>query len=359
MDLARQRLRHQRLTGPPLGSPADVVRWLGAVQAQDYPGAKWALALRTRDASSDALDRAFNEGAFLRTHVLRPTWHLVAPEDIRWMLALSAPRIKRALASYDRKLELDGPTLARAHTLLVDALRDGRPRTRSELADTLATGGIEARSSRLAHLVMHAELDGLVCSGPLRGKQHTYVLFDTRVPAAPPRPREESLAALAQRYFASHGPATAHDFAWWAGLTVSDARQALHLLGPDVERTALGSKTYWTTATAPLPKAVEPTLHLLPNYDEFVGAYRDKAPSVYPGAMGVLDGWGTGRTPHLIVRDGLIVGGWRRSVREGRVELRLDLHVPLSLEERDALKSAAGAYGRHVGLPPHWSNTIS
>ena len=207
------------------------MRWLGAVQAQDYHGAKWALALRTRGVDSAALDRAFDAGAFLRTHVMRPTWHFVAPEDLRWLLALTGPRVHAVNAHPYRAFELDAPLFRRAHALLTRALRGGRSLTRLELATALEAGGIAARGQRLAYIVMHAEIDALVCSGPMRGKQHTYMLLEERVPPAPALARDEALATLARRYFTSHGPATAHDFAWWSGLTVADAREGVALAG--------------------------------------------------------------------------------------------------------------------------------
>lgn len=350
-DLAKRRLHNQRLIGAPFETVPEVVRWLCAVQAQDYAGAKWALAQRSTGADSATLDALFAEGAILRTHVMRPTWHFVLPDDIRWMLALTRPRVRAAMASYDRKLELDDAVFARSHARLAAALEGGRHRTRKELAAVLEAGGIAARGQRLGHLMMRAELDAVVCSGPLQGKQFTYALLEERVPPARPRTREEALAELAQRYFASHGPATVRDFAWWSGLTMPDARAGLEEVRPQLEQATVDGNAYWLASPARPVSLPVPALHLLPNYDEHVVAYRDHGPSLDTGAPRALDGWGSALTAHLVVRNGLVVGGWRRTLEKKRVVVKLTLPVVLNPSEQAALEAAAESYGRFLGLP--------
>ena len=353
VNIAAHRLRNQRLVGARFDAPADAVRWLGAVQAQDHQGAKWALALRTRDVDSAALDRAFDAGAFVRTHVMRPTWHFVAPVDIRWLLALTGPRVHAVNAHMYRKLELDAAVLRRAHARFTRALKGGRRLTRQELATVLESGGIEARGQRLAYVVMHAELSGLLCSGPMRGKQHTYMLLEERVPPAPVLDHDEALARLAQRYFTSHGPATVHDFAWWSGLTVAEAREGVALVdSAALERIALDGKTYWTAAPMAPVESVEPTVHLLPNYDEHVVAYRDHGPTLDPATRGALSSRTDGPLDaHLVSRDGLVVGGWRRTLEKASVAVNVDLLLPLRRPERAALRRTAADYGRFLGMP--------
>ena len=352
MNIAAHRLRNQRLVGTPFDAPADAVRWLGAVQAQDYSGAKWALALRTRDAADAALDRAFDAGAFVRTHVMRPTWHFVAPEDLRWLLALTGPRVHAVNGHMYRKLELDAALLRRSHARFTKALRGGRSLTRQELASVLDAGGIEARGQRLAYVVMHAELDALLCSGPMRGRQHTYMLLEERVPPAPALARDEALVRLAQRYFTSHGPATVHDFAWWSGLTVADAKEGVALAGSALEHLTLDGKTYWMAAATGSVDGHGPTVHLLPNYDEHVVAYRDHGPTLDPGTAGALRARTDGPLDvHLVARDGLVVGGWRRTLENHSVVVSIDLLLALRRPEMTALRGAAEDYGRFLGLP--------
>lgn len=213
-DIPRQRLRNQGIAGATFKKPGDVVEWLAAVQAQDYAGAKWALGLRLQDATDDDVEQAFAEGAILRTHLLRPTWHFVTPADIRWMLALTAPRAHAVNADMSRKLELDNALFKRSNAALARALHGGRQLTRDELRGVLQKAGIATDGGlRLGYLLMRAELDGMVCSGARRGKQFTYALLDERAPHAKTLGREEALAELAQRYFVSRGPATVQDFA--------------------------------------------------------------------------------------------------------------------------------------------------
>ena len=225
--LVRERLRNQSLAVSRLRTPGEVVAWLGAAQAQDYAGAKWALGLRAKGLTDAAVEQAFDEGAILRTHILRPTWHFVAPADIRWMLALSAPRVHAVNAYAYRTFELDAAVLARSRAALERALAGGRQLTRLELAKVLQRAGVQADGPRLAHVMMHAELDAVICSGARRGKQFTYALLEERAPRAKVLPRDEALAELTRRYFASHGPATLRDYVWWSGLTARDARAGM------------------------------------------------------------------------------------------------------------------------------------
>ncbi len=350
-DIAVQRLNNQRLVGAPLATPADAVRWLGAVQAQDYPAAKWGLAVRTRTIRDTAIDKAFNGGAFLRTHAMRPTWHFLAPEDLRWILALTSPRVQLMNGSQYRRLELSDAVLRRAQKIITSALAGGVSLTRAELAKVLEAKGIPATGQRAAYIMMHAELEALVCSGPLRGKQHTYALLEERVPPAKLLTGDEAGATLARRYFNSHGPATAHDFAWWSGLTVTAAKRAIESLGADIESTAFDLRTYWTPAQQRRRTIKPPVVHLLPNYDEHVVAYRHHGPSLDPRTPNAIDNWGNALTAHLVVLNGLIVGGWRRDLEADHVVLRFSLLTKLRGSELSALKRAAERFGAFLGLP--------
>jgi hypothetical protein len=351
-DIALRRLSAQRLTGEPFSSAAEAVGWLGAVQSQDYAGAKWALGQRTLGVDDADLDRLFEEGAILRTHVMRPTWHFVLPADIRWLLNLTASRVKAILAPYDRRLEIDPPLLARSHAVLESALMDHRHLTRTELAGGLEAAGIPASGQRLSHLVMHAELDALICSGPRRGKQFTYGLLEERAPSAHPLDRDEGLAELARRYFGGHGPAQAQDCAWWSGLTVGEVRRGLELAGPALAGEVIGGKSYWSAPDAPRAAVPAPIVHLLPNFDEYLVAYRDRGAALDPSRA--FDGapfpYGN-ILAHVVVLNGQVWGGWKRR-SEGRmtvVELGpLDVLDPI---ERAALQAAADRFAEFLGLP--------
>ncbi|MDQ3998173.1 MAG: winged helix DNA-binding domain-containing protein, partial [Gemmatimonadota bacterium] len=311
--IALRRLVNQHLAAPTITTPAELVRALGAVQAQDYSGAKWGIGLRTRGVTDADVERAMTDGSIVRTHVLRPTWHFVAPADIRWMLALTAPRVKAATASYDRKLGLDDSIFRRTNAALTRALRDGTRLTRTELAHALRRARVDATGTqRLAHLVMRAELDGVVCSGGRRGKQFTYALLEERVPPAAPLDRDEALLELTKRYFATRSPATARDFAWWSGLTVGDATRGIQMAGPSLEREVVGDRAYWVDPSLRARSTTPPTAHLLPNYDEYFIGFRDR------GAIGrrlqsvdLVTG-GDALTAYVVAVDGQLVGGWKR-----------------------------------------------
>jgi winged helix DNA-binding protein len=350
LDVLRHRLHNQRLIGAPFESPEAVVRALGVVQAQDYTGAKWGVGQRVRRCADADVEAAFARGAILRTHVLRPTWHFVMPEDIRWMLALTAPRLKRAMAPYDRRLQLDDALYGRSAEVIAAALEGGRHLTRGQLGDALAVAGIEASGQRLGHLMMRAEVDALICSGPRQGKQFTYALLDERAPPASPLGRDEALAALTARYFTGHGPAQLADFAWWSGLTLADAKRGVALAGDQLATATIDDRTYWFAPLAKPAPLRKPLLLLLPNYDEYLIAYRDHRHAFDPATarkIGVRDIV----FANLIVRNGEVIGGWRRLAEKGTLIVECRLLVTLAPPEREALEAAAAALGRFAGQP--------
>lgn len=324
MNLVAHRLRNQQLTGPGLKRPRDVVAWMGAMQAQDYAGARWAIGLRVRDVDDRLVEKAFDAGEILRTHMLRPTWHFVAPADIRWMQALTGPRVHVANGFPYRLLEIDAATIAKSRRVLERSLAGGKALTRIELRDAFRAAGLHADGQRLAYIVMHAELEALICSGPRRGKQFTYMLLDERVAPARPKAPDEALAALTERYFTSHGPATVRDFVWWSGLTTRQAREGIALAGTRLVTRAADGLTYWM---APPARNVRPAAgaYLLPNYDEFGIAYKDRGLILderdardrrNPAIAGAL-------YPHLLIVNGRLRGTWRRGARGSTVELRV------------------------------------
>lgn len=350
--IAARRLGAQRLVGRPFADPVEVVRSLGAVQAQDYAGAKWALAQRTTGSTEADIDALFDAGAILRTHVLRPTWHFVDPADIRWLLALTAPRVHAACAYQYRVLGLDDAAFARSDEVIAAALAGGVHLTRAELGRVLTAAGIAADGLRLGYLVSHAELEGVICSGARRGRQHTYALLDERVPPSRPLARDEALAELARRYITGHGPAQAADLSWWSGLTMTAAREALALAEGDLARTTVGDRTFWAAVVdeSLVPRGEDRVVHLLPNYDELLVAFRDRSDAIDPALPA------DGRTPeallgHVVVRDGLVVGRWRRAVDGGAAAVATGLLVELDAAERAGLEGAVAAFGAFLGRP--------
>ena len=353
IDIVAQRLVNQKLVRSKLREPVEIVSWLGAVQSQDYAGAKWALNLRAPDLTDADVDRAFDEGAILRTHVLRPTWHFVAPADIRWMLALTGPRIQSRSIPYHRKLGLDNAVFARSRRVLERSLGGGKHLTRAALGAALTRAGVQVDGLRLAFLMMHAELDGVICSGPRQGKQFTYALIDERAPRGRTLTDEEALAELTRRYFASHGPATVRDYVWWSGLTVKQATRGLEMLGRGGVSEIVDGLTYWSVPSAARPKSVtrpvSPVVYLLPNYDELMNALRDR--DLFMDADGVIPRDAFVGFPHQLAIDGILRGAWRRTLSARAVTIAVRPFRPLSKNEKSALADAVARYGTFMKLP--------
>jgi hypothetical protein len=349
--LAQRRLAHQFLAAPTLPDAVAVVRALGAVQAQDYGSALWAVAQRTRHLVATDVETAVARGRILRTHVLRPTWHFILPEDARWMLELTGPRVRQAMAPYHRKWGIDARERRKSHAALERALRDGAQLTRAELSAALRRAGITvAAGERVGHLLLEAEIARVIISGARRGKQLTYALFDARVPAAPTRDRDDALDDLTRRYFTTRGPATLQDFAWWSGLTVADAKRGVAIAARALQREQLEGTSYWQARQAPNPRHWTPIAHLLPNYDELFIGFKDRS-----GFEERLRGMRTRQRlnalrGHPLFIDGQVVGGWRRALAK-TVEVKLNLLVPVSALERRLVQRAAQRYGKFAGLP--------
>jgi hypothetical protein len=352
LNIAHQRLLNQHLAAAVFEKPEQVVQWLGAVQSQDYAGAKWALGLRLQGATDDDIERAFTDGSILRTHLMRPTWHFVTPADIRWMLALTAPRVNAASAHYFRKLDLDRTVFTRSSAALVKALKGGKQLTREELRGVLERAGIAADSGmRLGYIMMRAELDGIVCSGARRGKQFTYALLEERVPQAKALQRDEALFELTKRYFRTRGPATVRDFAWWSGLTMVDTKRGIELAQSELVNEEAGGQTYWLAASVPSPRGASHTAHLLPNYDEYFIGFKDRSAILDVVTASKLDERSNALSAHIIVLDGQVVGGWKRTLKKNAVVVELNLLAHLGKAEQRAVALAAQKYGAFLELP--------
>jgi hypothetical protein len=359
-DIAQQRLYNQHLSSADLKKPADVVQWLGAVQAQDYNAAKWALGLRMQDATDESIENAFASGQILRTHVMRPTWHFVNPNDIRWLLQLTGPRVNAALAYNNRRLELDAAVFKRSNRALANALRGGRQLTREVLRTVVQKAAIAvADPLRFIHILARAEIDGIICSGARQCKQFTYALLDERVPHGKTLAHDEALAELTRRYFTSHGPATLQDFVWWSGLTSSDARCGLDLVQHHLVKEVIDGKPYWFSSAMPRVKQVSrvgkmghagPAGHLLPAYDEYLVSYKDRS-----AALTVSGSHKTGRDSvvfgFVIVIGGIVMGNWKRTLTKNAVVITPDPFARLSRLERQIVVEAADRYGVFLGMP--------
>jgi hypothetical protein len=362
-DIAARRLQAQRLIGEPFESPLDAIRSLTAVQSQDYAGAKWALGQRSRGTTDADLDRLFDEGAILRTHLMRPTWHFVLPEDIGWLLALTGPRVRAGLVARNRELEIDDKVAARSQALFTAALAGGRHKTRTELGEVLRSGRISPDGQRLPHLLMGAELDAVIGSGPRRGKQFTYALLEERASKARALDRDEAVAELTLRYFRSHGPAQVQDFVWWSGLKMADARAGIATAGKALEHRAIDGKDYWFGFDALPPKRAASVAHLLPNYDEYTVAYRDRAEILHADlafdaavfARGGVSGGASNSfgsiLSNVVTVEGKVRGSWRRSFARNGVRVEARMLDRLKAAEARAVEAAGRRLGEFLERP--------
>lgn len=344
-----RRLYQQKLLGPKCKTPQAAVEWLGAVQSQDYAAAKWALGLRVTNATDAMIENAFNEGRFLRTHVMRPTWHFIMPENITWMQQVTSSRVRSILASYDRKLEITPELRKKTNKILEDVLSDNNYKTRTELADEFEKHNIAARGQRLGHLMAHPELDALICSGPRRGKQFTYALVAERAPKQKKLTREEGLTTLATRYIRSHGPAQIKDLAWWAGLTIKDATIAIESIKSILDSEVVEDRTYWFVPDAHIEVPTTPVAFLLSIYDEFTIAYKDRRDIGDERIAEKLLSMGNALTA-VVILDGRIVGTWKRTIKKKDVDVTVTLHSSQTPVEKRAIDEAIHAYNAFLDL---------
>jgi hypothetical protein len=282
---------------------------MGAMQAQDYNMAKWGIGNRINGITDSQINELLNKGEIIRTHILRPTWHMVSKNDIGWMLPLSAPRVKSVLRSSDKVLGLDEATLAKTNSIIRKELNKGIHLTRQELGDSLKAYGINDDNRRLNHIMYHAELDGIVCSGKIKGKKQTYRLLEELV-SFDRFDKNESLYKLAYKYFRSHGPATIHDFIWWSGLSMSEAKHSLNLIKDDFLFEYTGSQQYIYCNDTPDCISYR-DVHLLPAFDEYLVSYRDRKEVLHPHHHKKVI-TSNGIFQPFITHKGEIIGVWKK-----------------------------------------------
>lgn len=325
------------------------------MQAQEFVAAKWSIAQRAADVTEIDVDTAFAGGRLLRTHVLRPTWHFVHADDIGWILAASAPRVHAANAYYYRRSGVDDDLARRSRAVFERVLGDGAQLTRQELAAELATAGMPVTGVPLAYVIIRAELDGVLISGAMKGKRHTYALLDVRVPGRATMARQEALAELTRRYFARHGPATIRDYSTWASLTVAEARRGIEMIKSDVVSETIDDRTYWSVpggeSAAPTTPPAGPVVDLLQDYDEYVIGYFESR-DVILAEGGPTE---TLRSRHRpVMLNGRLIGYWRHTMTASAVEIEtVDVPV-LSTAESAAMQAAADRFGAFLGRSVTW-----
>ncbi|MDR0419059.1 MAG: winged helix DNA-binding domain-containing protein [Prevotellaceae bacterium] len=318
--IAKIRTQSQQLINPQFNNPKDLVTWMGAVQAQDYAMSKWAVGIRLSSSTLGDVDKALLKGEILRTHVMRPTWHMVAAEDIRWMLKLCEKRQKAAIESWGRNFGLTKTFYAKGRRLLEKMLKGESNLTKQEVEEGLNVRGMQVDKPQTSCILMLAEVEGIICSGIDKGRKHTYALLDERAPVTKNLHKEEALAELALRFFRSHSPASIQDFIWWSSLSATEVKQAIGLIQQDLIFEKFGEQDYilhksWAQITEP-----DSILHFLPSYDEYLISYKNRTAVLdlkdHPKAFNNY-----GIFQPVIMFNGDIVGNWKKTVKKGLVAI--------------------------------------
>lgn len=340
------RLAAQHIAAPAFNTPGEIVTHLGAMQAQEFAMAKWAIGLRSKSLAETDIDKAFNTGKILRTHLLRPTWHFVAPEDIRWLLKLTAPRVHQANAFMYKQSELDAALFKKSNAIISKALDGGKHLTREELQTELARKKIKADGFRLGYIMMCAELEGLICSGPRRGNQFTYALIDEWVPKQKSISQTEALLNLILRFYKSRGPATASDFKYWSGLTRKETDKGIALAENELQHEVFDDEVYYFHVHEKSVSAKAQTTFLMADYDEFGMSYKDKAKLQHPDSSGKTN------YNRMVVVDGYIAGSWKRTVNGKNVVFDISPNITLSKKQEKAVVHAAEQFAVFLNKEP-------
>jgi len=341
-NISRIRLASQQLESTKLKTPKELVGWMGAMQAQDYAMSKWAIGTRLPGTTEDKVETSLDKGDILRTHILRPTWHLVSAKNIYWMLELTAPQVKALAKARHKELELNEIVFSKSHTIIEKALRDKNHLTREELAAVLERAKINASNERGTHLMLQAELDGLVCSGSTKNNKQTYALLSERATKPKSITREEAAAKLARIYFTSHCPATIQDFIWWSGLPVREAKTALEAIRREFIEEKIDGESYWLSNSFTLPK--QNLFYLLPAFDEFIISYKNRTAVLsteYQKKAFTLNGI----FKPTIVLNGQGIGTWKRTIKKDTVLMETDFFFPPTKAVLPLLAKATEDYG--------------
>jgi hypothetical protein len=337
-SITERRIQNQAISANHFFSVNELLNHMGAMQAQEFNHAKWGVGLRLPNFTEKQIEEAFNRGEILRTHLMRPTWHFVSPEDIYWLVGLSAKQIKSAMKARNRQLELSEEDFKKSQEVMIKALEGNRYLTRDELSELLDAAGISTKEQRLPHILMEAEIDRVICSGPMKGKKQSYALLEERVPHKIDLTTDEALALLAKKYFTSHGPATIADFTWWSGLQVSLARKAVALNEHQLLSETIDDETYWFAENHTFT-SLSDSAFLLPAFDEYLVSYKNREAAISAdhhtkavSKNGIF--W------PIVVINGKVTGLWKHSVKKDQLLLEFDLFRSVLPNEKVELEKA-------------------
>lgn len=330
-------------------SVLETLRWIGALQAQDYESGLWAIGVRTQSATREDVMDAIARREILRTWSMRGTWHFVPAEDAAWMHRLMASRLMTALGNYATGYGFDEKILSRARKVIIKALTGGKALTRPALVSRISEAGIANREQGGNYLLRHFGNEGMLCNGVSEGKEQTFVLLDEWVPKPRVIEDEEALALIALRFFSSHGPATISDFTWWTGLNQAHAKCGIQANGQQLTRvTCDGTDYFFSPKVEPLKPE---DITLLPAFDEHLLGYRDRVHVLEPDHAKLICPGGNGVFKPTIVSKGSVIGVWKRTEtpRKAQVELLPFAKLPARLKK--PLDQAAKRYAHYLGKP--------
>lgn len=341
--IANLRLSNQQLIGTTLKTPQEIVSWMGAVQAQDFNMSKWALGVRLSVLTNKLVEDALDKGELVRTHILRPTWHLVAGKDIHWMLSLSAPRLKAILKTYAKMVDLTDATIEKGSGIIERALSDKGHLTRPQLGEILKDKGIDVNSHQLNHIMFSAELHGIVCNGEISNSKQTYCLLEEKIPKTEVFDKQIALERLARKYFTSHAPATLQDFVWWSGLTIVDARAAMEMIKSDFVIETIDSQQYWINNSFTEFKGDNESLVLLPAWDEFIVSYKNRQHIIMDEHYSKVI-FKNGIFKPVIVKDGQIIGMWKRVKKKDKIVAQTELFGDVDENTKNLIAKASHSF---------------
>lgn len=342
--IANLRLISQQIVHTKFESVKDIVAWMGAIQAQDFRMTKWAIGLRLKKATEATVNEAINSGQILRTHVLRPTWHFVSADDIYRMLQLTAPKIRMAMKGRNKQLELDDTIFKKSNSVLERSLRNNNHLTRKELLAEFKKSNIATDNNRASHILLNAELDGIICSGKMKGEATTYALLEEVVAKRPAFDKEKALYELASKYFQSRCPATLQDFIWWSGLSVKDGKQALTLIEKDFCKEKINGKEYILPKMFKLSKSFKESAFLLPSFDEFLISYKDRSDSVAVEDHSKSFS-NNGIFWPIVVENGKVTGTWKREIKKTKTIITIDFFNFIKKENYSLLQHQSEKLG--------------
>lgn len=354
-DIVRLRLYNQHISSAKFKTVSEVVSWLGAIQAQDYPGAKWSIGLRLKNSRDADIEKAIADRKIIRTWPMRGTLHFIAAEDARWMLNLLTPRIIAGTATRQKNLNLNSEIFDACKKLFIKVMAGGKRFTRREMIALLESKDISTANQRGYHILGRLAQEGVICFGPMRNKQQTFVLLNDWLPKTKALERNEALAELTRRYFTSHGPATIQDFAWWSGLKIVDIKSGIKMAGNYLKMEKIDGREYWMSSdisSEAMNKEFEQSaVYMLPGFDEYLLGYKDRsavldlkhAQKITPGSNGMF-------TPTILI-NGRVVGIWKKNIKKNVVIIRPDFFVKTGRKEILELTFVAERYGYFIGLP--------